>query len=377
MSVSRRILPVAAFGLTLAATLVFRWESAPSQPRREATAVEISQAGGTKTRRDESSFAAVRALLRDGKIEEAHALLRRLATDDPVAFFRLLAKLPAIPGLEDIIREGAGRLPWKQQAITDLLNGIKTKPWRDLAWASYIAPRVGVLPDEEVYAVGALARESVFMSVMGGLFKDAAEKRPDSFLAFLNTTKSTFFRVAFFEELMKVHPERASELFRSIPDGSYGGGYDKPYILQSRAVAQPTAENLRAVLLERGERGVYDTGSASFLVSSAYPQASAGEKEKMLEFIAAQPPIARNRLLDGIAFSTVFDRNDPITVAEFSKVLGIYTSGHMQEEALKLWLERNKSLLSKDTGWIDTLPSERLKNYAFKLKEQRKAPPTE
>lgn len=160
-------------------------------------------------------------------------------------------------------------------------------------------------------------------------------------------------------------------------DGSYGGGYGKSYILQSRAIAQPTAENLRTVLLERGERGVHDTGSGSFLVSSAYPKASAGEKVKILDFIAAQPPIARNRLLGGIAFSTVFDHNGPITAAEFSKVLGVYTSGHMQEEALKVWLERNGSLLSKDTGWIDTLPSERLKNYVLKLKDQQIGLPKE
>lgn len=380
MSLFPKILPVVAFGLSLAVTLVFRQDDAvPVSPRPRVTTGQNPEAGRTKNTRDDTSYAAVRALLRDGKTDEARILLQELAMRDPTAFFKLLAKLPTLPGLDDIVRRTAGRLAWNEQAVIDMLNRISDDDLRDLAWDCYITPRAGVLPDEEVFAVGAKANESGFLSALGGLFRDAAEKRPESFFAFLNTTESTSLRSGFFEELMKFHPERASELFKSIPDGAYGSGYDKPYIQMARIDARPTAENLQAVILERGERGVYDQNSGASFVSAAYPKASAAEKAKILDFIAAQPPVARNRLLSGIPFTTVFDFNDPIPPAEFSKVLSLYTSGPMQENGLKLWMERNRELIAKDPGWVETLPSDRLKNYAREMtrKNEKSAEPAE
>ncbi len=367
MSALRKILPVAVFGLSLAVTLISRKSETPVD---KESLPEKPPGRLTKTARTESTFNAVRALLRDGKINAAREVLRQLGKEDPVAFFKLLAKLPGIPGMEDVVRETAGQLPWNQQHITDLLNHISNNLLRDLAWSSYISPQVGILPDEEIFAVGIKARESRFMSALGGLFKDAAEKRPDAFLAFLNTQNSTFLRVEFFEELMKFHPERAAELFQRIPDGAGGGAYDKDYILQTRVEAQPTAENLQAVLLERGSRGVYDRSSVSFLVSSAISKASPRQKTEILEWIGTQPPIARNRLLGGMV-----DYDDPISPAEFSKVLATYTSGYMQEQALDNWLKRNKDLDQKDPNWIDQMPTERLRNYALDLRKKREASP--
>lgn len=373
MNASRFMLPIAAFGFSSALTVAVRKAAEPSISQITEPSPAISSSHRTKSIRESSEFTAISALLRNGRIDDARELLRKLGARDPVAFFKLLSKLPGLPGMDDIIRETAAKLPWNQPAITDLLNGIATNEWRDLAWGAYATSRVGMVPDEEVFEVGGKAREYVSMSALGGLFKDAAEKRPDAFLAFLNTTNSTSLREFFFGELMKFHPERAGELFKTIPDGSPGSAYDKSYILSARVKALPTAENLRAVLLERGERGIFDRSSGPFLVCAAIMKANPQQKSEILDWIGTQPPIARNRLLNGIVFSTVFEGCDPIPPAEFSNVLKTYTSGYMQKMALERWLERNKDLDQKDPNWIDQLPTERLRNHALDLRNKRES----
>lgn len=372
MKFSRNLRPFAVFGLSLMGTLVFRKSGMlPSSSPVEATP---SSPPGPRIRsaRPENTSTTVRGLLREGRIDEARVLLRELGEQDPVAFFRLLGRLPGLPGMEDAIRIMGARLPWNKPVITDLLNGINEDDWKVLAWQSYISAQVGVLPDQEIYDVGLQAEGRASALSLTGLFTDAAEKRPDAMLAIINRQGDMVINMLFFEQIMKFHPEQASELFRSIPDGELGSAYNKAYILQTRIKALPTAGNLQAVLLERGERGIYDS-NGSFLVCSAASTANPQQRAEILEWIGTQPPIARNRLLDGIVFSTVFDYNDPIPPAEFSKVIETYTSGYLQEKALETWLKRNKDLDQNHPGWIEMLPTERLRNHALDLRNKREA----
>lgn len=375
MNVLRKILPVAVFGLSLAVTLISRKSDTPPVSAPTQSLPDNSPAPRTKTVRSESTSAAVRALLRDGKIDEARELLRQLGAQDPVAFFKLLGKLPGFPGMEDIIRKAAARLPWNQQSTIDLLNAIRPDDRCILAWQAYIGARVGTLSDDEIYSVGLKAEGNAGGGSLIELFKDAAQKRPDAMLSIMNGKSAMLLNMLFFEEVMKCHPERAAELFNSIPDGAPGSAYSKSYILQTRIKALPTAENLQAVLLERGSSGIYNADSDSFLVCSAISKASPRQKTEILEWIGTQPPIARNRLLDGIVFSTMFDYNDSISPAEFSKVLDTYTSGYLQERALDNWLKRNKDLDQKAPNWIDQLPTERLRNHALDLRKKRETSP--
>lgn len=371
-----KVLPsIAVFALSLVGTLIFRKSGTPHTSAQTESSPANSPAPRSKTARTERTFAAVHSLLRNGRIDDARELLRQLGEQDPVAFFKLLGRLPGLPGIEDIIRETAKRLPWNEQAITELLNKIGTDDWKTLAWQSYITAQVGLRSDQEIYEVGLEAGGNASGRSIIGLLTDAAEKRPDAMLAIINRQSDMVINMMFFGEIMKFHPERASELFRSIPDGELGSAYNKSYILQTRIEALPTAENLQAVLLERGNRGIYDNNSGSFLVCSAASKANPQQKAKILEWIGTQPPIARNRLLDGIVFSTVFEYNDPIPPAEFSKVLNTYTSGYLQEQALETWLKRNKELDQKDPNWIDQLPTERLRNHALDLRKKRESGP--
>lgn len=375
MSFYRTILPVAIFGMSLAGTLIFR-NSSISQPSTETNSLPSgSPTHRTKTTRTESTFAAVRALLRDGKIEAARDLLHQLGQQDPVAFFKLLGKLPGMPGMEHIIRETAARLPWNHHATTELLNHIKTDDWKILAWESYITAQIGLRPDQEIYDVGLKAGGNAGGRCLLGLFADAAEKRPEAMLAIINRQSDMVINMLFFGEIMKFHPERAFELFRSIPDGTPGSAYNKSYIRETLVEAMPTAKTLEAALQESGDRGIYNWSLGSFLVCSAISKANPEQKAEILDWIANQPPIARNRLLEGIVFSTHFDYNDPIAPEEFSKVLNTYTSGYMQEQALDRWLQRNKDLYPTNPNWIAQLPTERLRNHALDLRKKHESAP--
>ncbi|GAA5120251.1 hypothetical protein JIN84_20625 [Luteolibacter yonseiensis] len=369
MSLTRKTLPVVVFALSLTVTIISRKSTSPA-PVRTPTAESVTEKSPvhpTKAVRAEKTSAAVRASLRAGKIDEAHVLLRQLASADPVAFFKLIGKLPGLPGVEDLIRDAAAQLPWDDAKIIALLNNISNNDLRDIAWAAYIKPKAGVLPDGEVFKVGIQA-DANFALIP--LYADAANKRPDAFLDFLNTLNKTTLRVEFFSELMKVHPERASELFHRIPDEAGGSVYDKAYILQARLYAQPTTENLQAVLRDRGSNGIYDGNLSSSLVGSAYPGANASERVKMLAWVGSLPPLARNRLLDGMVFTSADHYTDPISPAELSEVLNTYTSTYRQEIALKSWLNRNKDWDQKNPGWINQLPNGRLRNQALELREK-------
>lgn len=370
MNLTRNIVPVVVFALSLVVTVISQKSTSSAQVHTRTTGspAEKSSAHPTKAVRAENTSAAVRALLRNGKIEEANELLRQLANADPVAFFKLISKLPGLPGVENLIRDAAAQLPWADSKIIALLNSISNNDLRDLAWAAYITPKSGVLPDEEVFNVGIQA-DANFALIP--LYADAADKRPDAFLDFLNTLNKTTLRVEFFSELMKVHPERASELFHRIPDEAGGSGYDKAYILQARLYALPTTENLQAVLKDRGSNGIYDGNLSSSLVGAVYPNAKSPERTRMLAWIESLPPLARNRLLDGIAFSSESHYTDPISPAELSKVLNTYTSAYRQEIALKSWLNRNNDWGQKHPDWIAQLPTERLRNRALQLKEKQ------
>lgn len=358
MKAPRFFIPATVFLASLGGTIGVLKFSAPA-----ATQDEKPRAATAKSEhREENAFSEIRARLREGDFESAQALLRKLGERDAVAFFELLAKLPGMPGMDEIVRDTAARLPWNMQEITDLLNRIGPPEWRDLAWGAYTGARIREVPDEEIFKVAIKAQTHVSYSSFRALMTDAAEKRPDSFLEILNRTGGTSIREEFFDILMKYHPERAAGLFDTIPSGSPGSNYDRRYILQARARGWPTTENLALTLKDLGNRGAYSWDHATTLVGHVYENATAGEREKVLEFIAEQPALARNRMLSG----ALHRGEKPLDPAEFAKVVSIYTTPLLQEEALQRWME-SQELDPDDETWIAVLPNERLRERAKQL----------
>lgn len=355
MKAGSLLLPAAVFGLSLAGTMgVLKLSAPPAKQER------TPQPATSKSRhREESAFSEIRARLREGDFDGARDLLRKLGERDPVAFFDLLAKLPGFPGLDEIIRDTAARLPWGEEDIISLLNRIGPPEWRDLAWSGYTSARIGKVPDEEIFEIGVKAREHVSFSSIRDLMKDAAEKRPDEFLEILNRTGGTSIREEFFDILMKYHPDRAADLFATIPSGSPGSNYDRRYILQARARGLPTTGNLVLTLKDLGPRGIYSWDYATTLVGHVYEGATPDERGKVLDFIASQPALARNRMLSG----TMSSSEKPLDSKEFSKIVEIYTTPLLQEEALRQWME-SQELDPADESWIEALPNERLRESA-------------
>jgi hypothetical protein len=366
MKLPPKFLPLAVFALFLGITVAAR-KTGGSTTVGETSASD-RPASGQKSHREESTSAEVRRLLREGNLDGARAVLRDLADRDPVAFFKLLERLPGLDGVEDIIRDAAADLPWNQSEITALLNRIGPHGWRDLAWGAYTTPRIGEFPDEEIFEVGIKARSHEHLSGVRLLMEDAAEKRHDSFLAYLNRIGGTSIREEFFEMLMKHHPERAAEFIATVPDGSPGANYDRAYMLQARARGLPTAENLMATLADTGSHGIYSSDFAGLLTHQAYRGATPTERDKILEAIAAQPPLARNRML----FGTLYEPPPP---AEFARLVGIFTSGHLQQEALEQWVNQQKQLDHADRGWVESLPTDRLRAKAHELLDARTSSP--
>lgn len=360
-------LSAATFAVSLAITVTARKAEPAAEGEAAALKAGLPSLPG-KTHREQSAFEEVKSFLRAGDLAGAKAILRRLAERDPAAFFELLERLPGIPGIEDTIRDAAARLPWNDPEITSLLNRIGTNSWRDLAWDSYTAPQIGLRPDEEVFELGMKARSSVHLSGVRKLMEDAAKRRPDEFLAYLNRLGGTSIREEFFEMLIKHHPQRVGELFATIPNGSPGANYDRAYVLQVRARCLPTAENLMDTLGDTGSRGSYSGDLAAPFVYQTYRSATPEEKEKVLAAIAEQPPLARNRMLAGLFFD-----GKPLSLDEFSRVTSLYTSGSLQQEVLERWIEGQPDLSPDQRDWIARLPTERMRSRANELLDARAA----
>lgn len=323
----------------------------------------------TKVRhREESAFAKIHALLRAGDLQGARASLSELGERDPEAFFELLEKLPGIPGTEDLVKAAAAQLPWAKPEVTKLLNRIHPEKTRDEAWEAYTAARIGQIPDEEIFEVGSEAQTRMHLAGLRSLMEDAAEKRTDSFLAMLNKRGGTGIREEFFEMLMKHHPERADELFDTIPDKNWGSNYDKAYVLQVRARCLPTAENLIATLEDTSKDGKFSPTFIQLFTDQSYRHATPEEKVKILDTAASQPPLIRNHMADGVVYS-----DDSLSPTEFTQAIGLYASRSRQLEALEGWLGKQKAIDRDDRSWVEQLPNEKLRERANQLLDRKAA----
>jgi hypothetical protein len=363
----RKLLPAVVFVVSLLATVATRKATVSAKP--VAANSPPSTLPAKSPHREEDAFAKVRAFLRAGNLAGARACLSELGERDPEAFFELLEKLPGIPGIEDLIKETAARLEWDKPRITALLNRIGPQQWRNEAWEAYTFARVGKLSDEEIFEVGSRADTIFSLGGVRRLMEDAAEKRTDSFLALLNNLGGTSVREEFFEMLMKHQPERADELFDTIPDRNWGCNYDRGYVLQVRSRCLPTAENLLATLADLGESGSASGTFAPLFTYQTYSHATPEEKAKVLEVIAGQPPLTRNRMIAG----PLFYGDGPVSSEEFSRLVDLYTSAGLQREALEQWLESQPNLDPTKRSWVEQLPSEKLRQRANELMDKKEA----
>lgn len=363
----RKLLPAVVFVASLLVTMAARKTVVSAKP--VATNSPATAMPAKSRHREEDTFAKVRAFLRAGDLAGARTCLSELGERDPEAFFELLEKLPGIPGIEDLIEETAVRLEWDKPRVTALLNRIGPPQWRYQAWEAYTFARVGKLTDEEIFLLGSKADTRLSQGGVRRLMEDAAEKRTDSFLALLNKWGGTSVREEFFEMLMKHHPERADELFDTIPDRNWGSNYDRGYVLQVRSRCLPTAENLMATLDDLGKNGRTSGTFAPLFAHQTYSHATPGEKEKVLEAIAAQPPFARSRMIDG----PLFYGDKPVSPEEFGRMVGIYASTELQNDALKRWIDDQPDLDPLSRSWIEQLPNGKLRQRANELLDEKAA----
>lgn len=365
---SQKLLPAAVFVVCLVVTAGIRKAGASAKQAASENPAPPALAGKSR-HREEDAFARLKAFLRAGDLAGARGCLSELGERDPEAFFELLEKLPGIPGIEDLIEETAARLEWDHPRITALLNRIGPPEWRYRAWEAYTFARVGKLPDEEIFLLGSKADTRLSQGGVRRLMEDAAQKRTDSFLALLNKLGGTSVREEFFEMLMRYHPERADELFDTIPDRSWGCNYDRGYVLQVRARCLPTAENLAATLADLGEHGSSSGDFAPLFTYQAYSHATPEEKTKVLELIAQQPHLARNRMIHG----PMFYGDAPVPADEFVNLVGLYTSAQLQRQALEKWMKEQPELDPSARSWVEQLPTGKLKQRATELLDEKAA----
>ena len=363
------ILPLAVFALSLGATMAVRkpGQTASHEPTKE----HENPTAPTKRHREQSAFDQIKAALRQGDPAGARGILKQLAERDPVAFFELLESLPGIPGMDELVAEAAARLPWNQPEITGVLNRIGPDSWRDVAWESYGAAQIGIRPDEEILKVVDDANTRLHLAGVRTLMLDAAEKRPEAFMALLNREGGTGTREEFFEMVVKHHPEMADALFNSIPNANPGANYDRGYVLQARARCLPTADNLMATLALTGSRGAYSGTYSCLFTHQAYDHANPAEKEKIIEAIASQPALARNTMLTG----ALLYGDKLVPLAEFSRLTSLYTSFTLQSIALDRWIEQQPELATADRSWIEQLPTEKMRARARELLESKQVEP--
>jgi hypothetical protein len=309
----------------------------------------------------DSPLATVRRLMRAGDVEGIKSFLRALAEKDPPEFFKILRQVPYLAGPDDmseIIGQAGARLAWRDPQALELLRQAGGMSWGCIAWDGYVGAQVGKVPDAEILDLAL----RIPGSSLGPLVQDAVEKRPQEFMALLEERGCTDLLDPFFTGLRKAHPELTLELLRSVPPGLWGNENYQLGVFCTIIDDGTSPENLMA-MLDLMNGGSFSPGDAITITAAAFASSSRDQQDGILEAIARQPEPLKSAMLKG-----VIGVDFSLEVSDLDAVMRMSSSLDQQQKALAAWLKMQPDLDPSGQGWLDRLPTEKLRAKALELK---------
>jgi hypothetical protein len=311
-----------------------------------------------------SLTATVRRLMRAGDVDGVRSAMRAAAKDDPPGFLGLLRQMPYLmnlEGMQEAVREAGSHLAWGDPQALQLLRQLGSMSWSGYAWEGYVSPQVGKAPDAEILDLALRYHGSI-----GPLVQDAVEKRPREFMTLLKDRGCTTQWYSFFTELQKAHPELTPELLKAVPVGGWGDGdnhFVTLYAMTYGGTSGGTSpENLMA-MLDTLNGSSFGPSALSGITGAAFAFSDRDHKDEIVASIAGQPQPMRNIMLESILSDHL-----AVNIADLDAAMTMSSSLQQQEKALAIWLKMQPDLDPSGHGWLDRLPTEKLRAKALELK---------
>lgn len=346
---ARFLLPSLAFGLGF---FLFAKQATP-RSNRIAAAIRSHETGG---------LAGLRAFLRNGDLETVRAKLSQLAESDPLEFFRMLERLPPIPGLDERIVAAAARLPRNSDPSMDALNQVRGRELKIEAWQAYLQSAVGMAADRDIVEVASHAI-SLSHVVLGPFLADAVPDRPVEIFDLLGEFRIP--RDGFFELLIQARPDTFDFLLEKIEVGSPNRASDLFEAGRIRTRNAGSFEDLAAGLRAYRECGLLSTEGISGGMWSALEKATPGERADLYAGLAGQAALVRNRALREVGSVA------SIPPGEIGHILALVTSAPIRQEILVQWMSRQASAEITGAEWLASLPDGELRETAAGLIAER------
>ncbi|WP_035604590.1 hypothetical protein [Haloferula sp. BvORR071] len=243
------------------------------------------------------------SVLRGG--DSAHALdaLRKLAENDPRAFFKELEHFPQLDGLNDLVAIAARKLAAGNPAdAAKLLNQISNLQFRLTAWLGFVKAVDLTLPEKI-----ALARPAWHEVTLKAVLRPGLETDPEGTLKALHQQEMIpFYRTAL-GELGKTHPADVIAKLKA----DFASGFLKPndgsWILGMMTQDRTSPEVLNAVAGMIRDHGWGEGLYSGQIFRTAFLLADSTARPQVLDAIDTLPAVQKNFALSQIQLDACAD----------------------------------------------------------------------
>lgn len=269
------------------------------------------------------------SVLRSGDSDRAMESLRKLADEDPRAFFKALERFPRLDGIKELVEVAARKLAAGDPAeAAKLLNQIPNLQYRRAAWLAFLKALQGPTLLEKV-AIARLAEPSYESMTFQAVVLPGLEKDPEGTLELLSRSETIMPYGLALGEYGKTQPAKAIDKLKA----DMARGSIKPssgqWILRNMARKSQSPEVLGNIA---GMLKGYGWGEGLYpgpIFSSAFEVAPSGQKGAVLDAVDGLLAVQKNFVLSQIPLASCPDTETAL------RVLNSMDSTELQVAALK------------------------------------------
>ncbi|WP_035604601.1 hypothetical protein [Haloferula sp. BvORR071] len=269
------------------------------------------------------------SVLRSG--DSAHALesLRKLAEEDPRAFFKELGHFPRLDGIEELVSLAASKLAAGDPADSaKLLNQIPNVRFRDAAWIAYVKGLEGrsLLEKLDIARLAQPVGEKIgLIAVLG----PAMKADPDGTLELLRRRETVGSYRSALGNFGKTRPDLVFDKLTADMKSGLLKPSDGQWILSTMTTQSQSPEVLGAAAKTLKDHGWGEGLYAGPIFTSAFDEAGPADKAVVVDAIDTLSAVQKNSVLSQIPLASCPDASLAL------RILNSMDSTELQVSALK------------------------------------------
>jgi len=273
--------------------------------------------------------ARIESVLRSGDSARAMESLRKLAGEDPRAFFKALEHFPRLDGVDELVELAARKLAaGNPDDAAMLLNQIPNLKLREAAWLGFVKELEGRTLLEKL-AIARLAEPSSDAMVFEAVVRPGLETDPEGTLELLRRRETIVPYGRALGDYGKTQPAKAIDKLKADMARGLLKPRDGQWVLSNMAQQSQSPEVLGNIA---GMLKGYGWGEGLYpgpIFSSAFEVAPSGQKGAVLDAVDGLLAVQKNFVLSQIPLASCPDTETAL------RVLNSMDSTELQVAALK------------------------------------------